>query len=173
MKKELMEQFILKVPGEKLPKVIDFSALDGRTKNAILAAYRNSTIFAPNLTATKTQKLSAAMQKNLFEFQKILGTPTKDSDISSAFCAAFEFDSVNTPLCVHIIQFLAKHRHLEFIDINVLVNSYYTEYGKRITAADLYNEFQTWKYYQKIKACVGGVSIVKFMRFTLWIFSKR
>ncbi len=172
MKKQHLGELIIKVPGENLSKVIDFSRLDSRTKNAIMLAYRTSTIYAPNLTATKAQKLSAAMQKNIFEFTRTLEESTGAPNLSSAFCAAFEFDSVNTPLCVHIIQFLAKHRHLNFIDINILVDLYATEYKNNITAADLYNEFQTWKYYQTIKASVGGVSIVKFMRFALCIFSK-
>lgn len=161
-----INELVVKVPGQKLPKVLDLSLLDEHTRNSITKAYNESTIYAPNLTATKSEKLSAAMSKNIIEFRRILSesSETSDSTISSAFCHAFEFDSVSCPNIVRLVQSIASHTYNR-IDIDVLHGILLLNHGITLKSIELYTEFQGWKYYQMIKDCVGGVSVVKFMRF--------
>lgn len=163
-----INELVVKVPGHKLPKVLDLSSLDKHTRESILKAYNESTIYAPNLTATKSEKLSAALSKNISEFRQILAeTPeATPSQISSAFCMAFEFDSINCPNIVRLIQAIA-HCTPYRIDIDALLDILFVDHNITRTAAELYAEFQGWKYYETIKASVGGVSVVKFMRFYL------
>ena len=163
-----INELVVKVPGHKLPKVLDLSSLDEHTRNSILKAYNESTIYAPNLTATKSEKLSAAMSKNISEFRRILAESpdAAASNISSAFCMAFEFDSIGCPNIVKIIQSIA-HCEPYRIDIDALLDILFVDHHITLSAAELYAEFQGWKYYEMIKACVGGVSVVKFLRFYL------
>ena len=56
----LDDKLVLKIPGVKLPKTIEFSTLDSGVQRAIIKAYNESTVYAPNLTATKSEKLSAS-----------------------------------------------------------------------------------------------------------------
>lgn len=163
-----INELVVKVPGNKLPKVLDLSALDDHTRNAILKAYNDSVIYAPNITATKSEKISAAMANNIAEFRSILSEipNPSGSDISGTFCQTFDFDSVTTPNIVRIIQSLASYTFYN-IDMDALLGILSLEHDISITPAELYAEFQEWKYYQMIKACVGGVSVVKFMRFYL------
>lgn len=171
MKKQQLDQLIIKIPGEKLPKVIETSVLGKQIVERLNAAYNDSVIYAPNLTATKSQKLSALFEKNIRSFHMALGDEPDATEYAATFCSAFEFDSVNTPICVHLIQYLAKHRNLSYINLDILVDLYSLEYNYSVAGADLYNDFENWKYYRTVKDCVGGVSIVKFMRFVLGIFA--
>lgn len=161
-----INQLVVKVPGSKLPKVLDLSALDSHTRNALLKAYNDSTIYAPNLTATKSEKLSAAMANNIAEFKVLLSTLETPSgrNIANAFCQAFEFDSISTPNIVKLAQTIADANY-RYVDIETLLSILKYDHKVHISAAELYAEFQGWKYYLMIKDCVGGVSVVKFMRF--------
>lgn len=163
-----INELVVKVPGHKLPKVLDLSSLDKHTRDSILKAYNESTIYAPNLTATKSEKLSAAMSKNISEFRQILAETGEKtpSNISSAFCMAFEFDSIGCPNIVKLVQAIA-HCPPYHIDIDALLDILFVDYNITLSAAELYAEFQGWKYYEMIKSSVGGVSVVKFMRFYL------
>ncbi len=160
------DQLVVKVPGSKLSKILDFSKLDSRTQEKIMEAYNSSTVYAPNLTASKAEKLSAALAKNLADFRQQISeiaTPSK-IDIAMAFCSAFEFDSVNTPNIVKLAQSIALD-NCKFINIDVLIDRLHFEHNVDVSQAELYAEFQGWKYYQIIKDSVGGVSIIKFLRF--------
>ena len=160
------DQLVVKVPGSKLSKILDFSKLDSRTQEKIMEAYNSSTVYAPNLTASKAEKLSAALAKNLADFRhqiSKIATPSK-MDIAMAFCSAFEFDSVNTPNIVKLAQSIALD-NCKFINIDVLIDRLHFEHNVDVSQAELYAEFQGWKYYQIIKDSVGGVSIIKFLRF--------
>ena len=163
-----INELVVKVPGQKLPKVLDLSSLDKHTRDSILKAYNESTIYAPNLTASKSEKLSAAMSQNISEFRRILNenSVATASNISSAFCMAFDFDSIHCPNIVKLIQSIA-HCEPYRIDIDALCDILFVDHNITFSAAELYAEFQGWKYYEMIKACVGGVSVVKFMRFYL------
>ncbi|MBR3614079.1 MAG: hypothetical protein IKL55_02745 [Clostridia bacterium] len=161
-----INELVVKIPGSKLPKVLNLSDLDDHTQSAILNAYNASTIYAPNLTATKSEKLSAAMSRNIAEFKKLLSTLESPSgrNIANAFCQAFEFDSINTPNIVRLAQTIAD-TNCRYVDLDVLLSILIYDHKIKISAAELYAEFQGWKYYQMIKNSVGGVSVVKFMRF--------
>lgn len=160
------DQLVVKVPGSKLSKILDFSKLDARTQEKIMEAYNSSTVYAPNLTASKAEKLSAALAKNLADFRQQLSekAPPSQMDIAMAFCSAFEFDSVNTPNIVKLAQSIALD-NCSFINIDVLIDRLHNEHNITVSQAELYAEFQGWKYYQIIKDSVGGVSIIKFLRF--------
>ena len=164
----LDDKLVLKIPGEKLPKTIEFSILDAKTRRAIIKAYNESTVYAPNLTATKSEKLSAAMSGQIKEYRSYLDelntTPTKRNK-AHAFCCGFEFDSIDTPNVVRLAQSLAEKENVGFLNIDTLIAILDHEHNIQVNPADLYNEFQSWKYYDLIKSSVGGVSIVKFMRF--------
>lgn len=172
----LDDKLVLKIPGEKLPKTIEFSILDTHTRNAIIRAYNESTIYAPNLTATKSEKLSAALHNQIKEYHNYLdeleGEPTS-MDKAHAFCCGFEFDSVNTPNVVRLAQSLAAKESVGFINIDTLIAILDHDHKIVVSPADLYNEFQDWKYYDMIKCSVGGVSIVKFMRFFVGLINKK
>ena len=161
-----LNQLVVKIPGSKLPKVLDLSALDSHTQDAILKAYIDSTIYAPNLTASKSEKLSAAMSSNITEFKILLNDLDSPSgiNIANAFCQAFEFDSISTPNIVKLAQTIAD-TNCRYVDIEILLSILNYDHKVNISAAELYSEFQGWKYYQMIKSSVGGVSVVKFMRF--------
>lgn len=160
------DQLVVKVPGSKLSKILDFSKLDARTQEKIMEAYNNSTVYAPNLTASKAEKLSAALAKNLADFrQQLSERPTRTQmDIAMAFCSAFEFDSVTTPNMVKLAQSIALS-NCTFINIDVLINLLHHDHNVSVSQAELYAEFQEWKYYQMIKDSVSGVSVIKFLRF--------
>lgn len=160
------DQLVVKVPGSKLSKILDFSKLDTRTQEKIMEAYNSSTVYAPNLTASKAEKLSAALAKNLADFRQQISEIASPSqmDIAMAFCNAFEFDSVNTPNIVKLAQSIALD-NCRFINIDVLIDRLHNEHNITVSQAELYAEFQGWKYYQIIKDSVGGVSIIKFLRF--------
>lgn len=171
----LDDKLVLKIPGEKLPKTIEFSILDTRTQNAIIKAYNESTVYAPNLTATKSEKLSAALHNQIQEYHNYLdeleGEPTA-RDKANAFCCGFEFDSVNTPSVVRLAQSLAEKESVGFINIDTLIAILDHEHHVLVNPSELYTEFQNWKYYELIKSSVGGVSIVKFMRFFIGLINK-
>ena len=172
----LDDKLVLKIPGEKLPKTIEFSILDTRTQNAIIKAYKESTVYAPNLTATKSEKLSAALHNQIKEYYNYLDELTKEPtamDKANAFCCGFEFDSINTPNVVRLAHSLAAKGKVEFINIDTLIAILDQEHNQLVSPADLYNEFQEWKYYELIKSSVGGVSIVKFMRFFIGLINKK
>ena len=169
------DQLVVKVPGSKLPKVINLSSLDSNTQKALIKAYNTSTVYAPNLTATKSEKLTAALSDNIADFYEYLSTTHAPDyrDISSAFCSAFCFDSSCTPNIVRITQLIAKHNY-EHVNIDTFVDMLSFFENITVSPAELYAEFQSWRYYPKIKSGVGGVSLVKFMRFyiglirTIW-----
>lgn len=171
----LDDKLVLKIPGEKLPKTIEFSTLDDSLQRAIIKAYNESTVYAPNLTATKSEKLSAAMAKQIKEYNSYLDelkdAPTR-KDKANAFCYGFEFDSIDTPNVVRLAQSLAAKESVGFLNIDTLIGILDHEHKILVNPADLYNEFQTWKYYETVKACVGGVSIVKFMRFYIGLINQ-
>lgn len=171
----LDDKLVLKIPGVKLPKTIEFSTLDSGVQRAIIKAYNESTVYAPNLTATKSEKLSACMANQIKEYKTYLdeleGTPSR-SDKANAFCYGFEFDSINTPNVVRLAQSLAAKESVGFLNIDTLICILDHEHKVLVNPAELYNEFQNWKYYETIKACVGGVSIVKFMRFFIGLINQ-
>lgn len=171
MKNKLtFDKLVVKVPGNKLPKILDLSTLDKHTRMAIMKAYNNSTVYAPNLTATKSEKLSAAMASNLAIFKEEISHIESPSaaDKASAFCAAFEFDSVTTPNIVRLIQSIPL-KDYKYVDIEALIGILYYDCHVSVQSPELYAEFQSWKYYQMIKDSVGGVSVVKFMRFYIGV----
>lgn len=171
----LDDKLVLKIPGAKLPKTVNFSTLDESLKNAIIKAYNESTVYAPNLTATKSEKLSAAMAKQINEYKTYLDeledTPSR-SDKANAFCYGFEFDSINTPNVVRLAHSIAAKDSVGFLSIDTLICILDHEHNILVNPSDLYNEFQNWKYYEMVKACVGGVSIVKFMRFYIGLINQ-
>lgn len=164
------QQLVVKMPGSKLPKILDFSKLDANTQRKLTEAYHGSTVYAPNLTASKSEKLSDALAKNLADFRNQLSESTSPSkmDIAMSFCNAFEFDSVSTPNIVRLAQSIALS-NCNFVSIDVLIDLLYSDHNITISSAELYAEFQGWKYYSVIKAAVGGVSLIKFMRFYIGI----
>lgn len=164
--KKASEEFIVKLPGERLSKVLDLKLLDKRTQREIIKAYKDSNIYAPNLTASKSEKLAAAMSSNIYDFRESIKENPDASAIQKVinFCEAFELDSVHTPLTVKLFQAIAAKGY-SYVNIDILVDILRIEHGQDVVAADLYFEFQNWKYYQIIKDRVGGVSIVKFTRF--------
>lgn len=170
--KFIKETLVVKIPGSKLPKVLDLAKLDDRTRKEIMKAYHSSEVFAPNLTATKAEKLSAAMSSNLdvfYEFVKSGGQEVTPQVISSAFCGAFEFDSIKTPNIVNLIQSIATGKY-DFINIDTMIDILREEHNRPfVTAAEIYSEFQGWVHYPMIKECVGGVSVVKFLRFFMGV----
>lgn len=164
------DKLVVKVPGSKLSKILDLSQMDRYTQKKIMDAYNNSTVYAPNLTASKSEKLSATFASKLSNFRYQLSQ--KDSpgyiDIAMAFCNAFELDSVHTPNIVRLAQSIALN-NCSFINIDILISRLYCDYNIVISQAELYAEFRGWKYYQTIKHSVGGVSIIKFLRFYIGI----
>lgn len=163
----LDNKLVLKIPGAKLPKTIEFNLLNARLQKAIIKAYNESTVYAPNLTASKSEKLSAVLVKQIQAYKAYLdelkNEPTP-RDKADAFCYGFEFDSVETPNVVRLAYSLASNPE-GFLNIDTLICILDREYNISVSPTDLYNEFLTWKYYETVKACVGDVSIVKFMKF--------